>query len=527
MLENPCYGNERWKVGDAVQATGISPNLVRVLASTAPDLLAEMFVAGKVLEAEVLSVFQGRAMLSFGKGVRLEVVLQAMLKEGQKVRLQVQPREQGSGLALKLVQPQQAEQGAPARPEAPPAQAPPTGSGNPAPGQAPAAQVQPQPLRAQASPAPAPGQPLPAQPGGQSQVQPQPPGPAAGQPGPAQGQPVAQAAPPTPGLPGPPPGGQGAVPVPAGAAQAGQPAQATQAPTGQAPATPAPAGSPAQAAQPQATQAQAGGQPQAAPAPTQGAQPQGQPMQGQTQPPPTQTQAPTMQAQPAATQTPVPTAQAPQAQPLAQSQPQPSQPPAAAAPGPTVPRPEAAQPAPEGPLPPGEPAAQARGAAAGPEASAARQEAAQAQPRPDAPQPLTQPPVAHLRGEAGQPPLMWIPIPLENGKQGWAQLQIQEGDARGQREGGPQHQVRLWWETPTLGQVQVTMDASGSSLTTLFTILLASVRAGVERGLTDLQTRLSAAGFEDVQVGCRQALPGENVGPVVPDGDAPRLDRRM
>ena len=109
------------KGGGWVQATGISPNLVRVLAGTAPNLLAEMFVAGKVLEAEVLSVFQGRAMLSFGKGIRLEVALQAMLKEGQKLKLQVQPREQGSGLVLNMVEqaPQQTGQGTPPRPGAP------------------------------------------------------------------------------------------------------------------------------------------------------------------------------------------------------------------------------------------------------------------------------------------------------------------------------------------------------------------------------------------------------------------------
>ncbi len=143
------------------------------------------------------------------------------------------------------------------------------------------------------------------------------------------------------------------------------------------------------------------------------------------------------------------------------------------------------------------------------------------------PQPALQAPVAQARAEAGQPPLMWIPVPLENGKQGWAQLQIQEGDATVGKAGKAQHQVRLWWETPNVGQVQVTLDASGESLTALFTVLMASIRQGVEKELPDLQTRLAAAGFGEVKVGCRQALPGEAIGPAVAADSNPRLDRRL
>lgn len=148
-------------------------------------------------------------------------------------------------------------------------------------------------------------------------------------------------------------------------------------------------------------------------------------------------------------------------------------------------------------------------------------------PRLEAPQPLVQPPVAQARSEAGQPPLMWIPIPLENGKQGWAQLQVQEGDPRAVRDPKATHQIRLWWETPALGQVQVTLDAAGQSLTALFTVLLAQIRQGLEKGLPDLQSRLAAAGFDEVRVGCRQALPGENIGPAVPAEPTARLDRRL
>ncbi|MFZ5818136.1 MAG: flagellar hook-length control protein FliK, partial [Bacillota bacterium] len=143
------------------------------------------------------------------------------------------------------------------------------------------------------------------------------------------------------------------------------------------------------------------------------------------------------------------------------------------------------------------------------------------------PQPAAQAPLAQARTEAGQPPLIWIPIPLENGKQGWAQLQIQEGESGQRRDGRASHQVRLWWETPALGQIQVTLDASGPSLTALFTVLLASIRQGVERGLTELQQRLAEAGFDEVQVGCRQVRPGESIGPALPAGSGPRLDRRL
>ncbi|MFZ5825170.1 MAG: hypothetical protein ACOY94_12655 [Bacillota bacterium] len=170
-----------------------------------------------------------------------------------------------------------------------------------------------------------------------------------------------------------------------------------------------------------------------------------------------------------------------------------------------------------------------------PQAPQARAETTQvqSQARPEGPQAQTQPqpaaqaPLSQARLDAGPPPLIWLPIPLENGKQGWAQLQIQERDPSGGQEHGAQHQIRLWWETPALGQIQVTMDASRGSLTTLFTVLLGAIRAGVERGLSDLQTRLTAAGFDDVKIGCRQALPGENIGPAVPVEGGPRLDRRL
>ncbi|HYG58823.1 MAG TPA: hypothetical protein VD902_12265, partial [Symbiobacteriaceae bacterium] len=78
-----------------MQPTGISPNLVRLLTATAPDLMTELLTPGKVLDADVVSVYQDKAVLAFGRGVRLEVTLQTPLQEGQRVRVQVQPQPQG------------------------------------------------------------------------------------------------------------------------------------------------------------------------------------------------------------------------------------------------------------------------------------------------------------------------------------------------------------------------------------------------------------------------------------------------
>lgn len=511
------HGISDMKVGNGMQAIGISPSLVRLLAKTAPDLLAELFVAGKVVDAEVISVFQDRAMLSFGKGVRLEVALQAMLKEGQKVKLQVQPREQGNGLVLKVIQPAagQSERGATARPAAPAGQVPTPLPGSSAPEQAsPASTGSAQPPVPASNPAPGQG----------AAASMRPPAPPSGAP--------AQAA-----------GGQQA---PSGQLQASLPGQSgTAAPQGRPGPNQtdlAPGTSPAANTAPPATAApqpaQRAGEPQAGSSlPNQALSQVALSTTGQAPAP----QTPAAQAQ--AGQNPVsqtaqaaPTATTPDQ--AAKSEPPLPGPPreaTPAGPGATRPdgpqaradagRPEAMTPRPEGPLPGGGQQAQAQ--AARTDGAQGRADAAQTQVSPEVAQPLTQAPVPQLRPDAGQPPLMWIPIPLENGKQGWAQLQIQERDARSAREHGAQHQIRLWWETPALGQIQVTMDASDQSLTTLFTVLLTAIRAGVERGLTDLQTRLAATGFDEVKIGCRQALPGESIGPAVPAEGGSRLDRRM
>lgn len=266
-----------------MQPTGINPGLIRILAQQAPDLLTELFVPGKVLDAEVVSVFGDRAILNLGRNLRLEAALQTPLKEGQKVKVQVQPPEQaaaqGEGrsapIVLKLI----------------------------------------------------------------------------------------------------------AVQAPATTTVAPQPAQTSQ----------------------------------AAPAP----------------------------AMPVL----LPVA------PEAATQPQPAQP--------------------------------------------------------------------------GQPQVLWLPIPLPQGGQAWTQVHVQEeAPGKGRRGAGPVHRVRIFWETPGLGPVQVTLDASATSLTALFTSAAAESRAAVDRHLPDLQQRLNAVGFPETRLGSRQPLAGETVEPVRTD-EAGRLNLRM
>ena len=63
---------------------------------------SRLFLPGRLLEAEVVSVYQDRAILAFGRGIRLEVALRAPLREGERVRLRVEPRGPGRGLVLRL-----------------------------------------------------------------------------------------------------------------------------------------------------------------------------------------------------------------------------------------------------------------------------------------------------------------------------------------------------------------------------------------------------------------------------------------
>ena len=387
-----------------MQPTGISSGLVRFLAANAPDLLTELFTPGKVLEAEVVSVFQERAVLSFGRGVRLEVALQTPLQEGQRVRVQVQPQEAAPG------QP---------GPPAPNAQTPPPG-------------VQ------QAEPAP---------------QQPQP-GVAQARPGAQQTAPAPQQA---PAAPQSQPAGQ-----PAPQLQAGQPAPRPAAPTGQQAAPPAP---PGQASRP----APESGRQQTAPAPA----PIVLKVIGTA--PPREGVRPTA---------PLQLGQAP---------------------------PPEAQSAPA-------PARAATGAPALRDVAAAAPQGQQ--PTPVASQPAAQPP--------GAPQVLWLPIPLPDGNQGWAQIHVQEDDSPKTRaqKGGPVQQVRIWWETPALGPVQVTLEAAATNLAALFTAAAAESKGALEESLPELQRRFAQVGFPEARVGCRTAAPGEAVEPARIEG-ANRLDKRM
>lgn len=129
--------------------------------------------------------------------------------------------------------------------------------------------------------------------------------------------------------------------------------------------------------------------------------------------------------------------------------------------------------------------------------------------------------------QPGAPQLFWLPIPLADGRQGWAQLQVQEEAARPRgRTGVPAQQVRLYWETPSLGPVQVVMDSSSKRLTAVFTVPDGDARQQIEGALDTLQTRFAAVGFPESQVGCRQPVPGETVEPVRAEAGT-RLDQRM
>lgn len=148
----------------------------------------------------------------------------------------------------------------------------------------------------------------------------------------------------------------------------------------------------------------------------------------------------------------------------------------------------------------------------------------QAQPTAQTPaQPAAQP----QQSQPGGQHLQWLPIPLPGGGQAWAQLVVQEEAPKRStgRPHGPVHHVRLWWDTPGLGAVQVTMDAAGMILNALFTTEMDETRAAVEQSLPALQERLRLAGFDETRLGARQAPAGETIEPA--REEIPRLDRRL
>lgn len=131
--------------------------------------------------------------------------------------------------------------------------------------------------------------------------------------------------------------------------------------------------------------------------------------------------------------------------------------------------------------------------------------------------------------QAQHPPgLVWLPIPLPGGGQGWAQIHVPpEAPRKGSGQGDSSvRQVRIWWETPELGAVQVTLDGAASDLSAIFTAVSPESRTQIESHLSDLRARLQEAGFPEARLGCRQARAGEAVEPFRPEGTA-RLDLRL
>lgn len=124
--------------------------------------------------------------------------------------------------------------------------------------------------------------------------------------------------------------------------------------------------------------------------------------------------------------------------------------------------------------------------------------------------------------------IFWVPLPVPGGGQGWAQVQVQEEpDAQRRSPGDPAGpQVRIWWETPALGAVQVALSASGPDLSALFTAAATDTRSEIVQGLSGLQARLGGVGFPEARLGCRAPMPGEAIEPLRPEG-AGRLDRRI
>jgi hypothetical protein len=129
---------------------------------------------------------------------------------------------------------------------------------------------------------------------------------------------------------------------------------------------------------------------------------------------------------------------------------------------------------------------------------------------------------------AESPAAVWLPIPLPDGRQGWAQVQLREeskGSARPGTVRAPA-QVRIWWDTPELGQLEVALHAGGGALAAIFTVSGAASRSQLEQALPALQQSLASAGFPAARVGCRPPRPGEPVGPS-PAGGASLLDQRL
>lgn len=456
-------------------ASGVNQMVGRLLAGP-KETLADFLTPGRLLSAEVVSVFQNRAVLSLARGILLEVRLEAALAERQRVSLQVQPpaeqpargNQETATVLLRLVDQEgdgEAGQeltgqarllprtgGRPASDTLETGQRPvpsdiPTGRPTPPPPPRPIV-YEPPPGWREGEGARPPAQPQPATPPGSA---PQGAAPAAWvptetvAPAPVVGE-AGQPAPPAESVPAQQPAGAAPQPSGSGAPQGAPPAAPEGAPLA------APAGQPAVPGQPSAPPGAAA--PHAAPSTS----PQGAPAPGTASPAPPQ-----------------------------------------GAPSQAAP-------------------AEATTAAPAPQATASA-----APPPVQSPAPPTQTMPLAVPGEM----VAWVPLPLPGGGQGWAQLKVEEQKRRNARKGSERYyQVRIWWETPELGAVQVMLDAAPEGrLVGLFTVAAATLRAAIEERLPQLSEALEQAGYPAAQLGARVAKPGEQ--PTPPASGSAMFDRRV
>lgn len=130
-------------------------------------------------------------------------------------------------------------------------------------------------------------------------------------------------------------------------------------------------------------------------------------------------------------------------------------------------------------------------------------------------------------GAASQAHVVWLSIPLRDQRQGWAQVSLRtEPDGGGPAEGAePAQTLRLWWETPALGEVVATLRRVGESLSVGFQVRRPHSLERVAAALPSLEAGLKAAGFPSPTVACRPLREGEAAGPVKARGLS--LDRRL
>lgn len=128
---------------------------------------------------------------------------------------------------------------------------------------------------------------------------------------------------------------------------------------------------------------------------------------------------------------------------------------------------------------------------------------------------LEEPPA---RPEA-QPQLLWFPLPLPNGAQGWVQLRV-EPEAKGEAQSSLS-KLSLWWESPLLGPIRAELEAHGEALSARLGTARPETQGRLNAEIEALTERLTAAGFTRVSAGAR-LLPRDPA----PEGGAGRLDQR-